>query len=953
MDRTMIPDFPIAVASRRPAGRSRAARAALLALLLLAGWIGGAMPIWPAAAHAFLDTSDPAANAVLSTAPAEATLRFTEPLEQSYSQAELFDENGNKIAGTSTRFGSDGSTMIMTLPSGLKHGTYSILWRSLSAADGHTAQGYFAFTIGAEADVRTIVPPPATEATIGPPDWLKAISRWAALLGLASVVAIWPVWLFVLRPAISPAWQLGPRLTRRVRGFAVAAVAFAIVANLFALVIQALGVGGGAGLAGAVVTTVGQTRYGSLWLLRIGLLLVFAAVLLGVAWWRPWRRPATTIAALILAAALPLPFSLISHAAAQPEGAATAVAFDAVHLLGASVWTGGVFLLVWSLFGILGALTPAGRRVVLLRALPRFSLLALIAWAAMGLTGLYSAWLQVGNLTALRTTEYGQTLILKLVLLTPLFLLGAFNLLIVTRRIGRATTEEAASGWSTHFLTAIVAEAILLLLVFGAVGFLTGDPPARETLQQSAGRLTIPLSANGESGTLYLTPGATGPNHYRLELGSGHEAHLRSTAGLQALLRFELPGQNTGQSQIELVPAAGGAFEGHGSELSIAGDWTIEAIVRGPGQPDWDATVQQQIGTTPPQVDLPPPPPRFGAVGIAGLLLIVGGMAALLLAVWIGRTPIRREATGLGVVGLAVGALLLIQARLAPTADDTSAGVGVALAAPDQAAVTRGSALFAANCVVCHGADGKGDGPAAATMKVKPADLSAIHAMAHSDVDLAYWINNGIAVGGMPGFGDKLDDGQVTDLIAYLRSIQQAALAQRNAPGAEACTVAPRTLDQVRALAPDPGGTPVFPVAAATPLATPEAGAPADAATIQGVTATMRQLVACSNAGDIMRRLALYTDARVRQAYPNGPTPALQAMAATPIPVSELEKVALLDVRDVRQLADGRVTATVVLDNPALHTHGLATPGVNSQQDVARLTFIKQDGRWLIDDLSR
>jgi hypothetical protein len=61
----------------------------------------------------------------------------------------------------------------------------------------------------------------------------------------------------------------------------------------------------------------------------------------------------------------------------------------------------------------------------------------------------------------------------------------------------------------------------------------------------------------------------------------------------------------------------------------------------------------------------------------------------------------------------------------------------------------------------------------------------------------------------------------------------------------------------------------------------------------------------------------------------------------------------LLDVRDVRQLPDGRVTATVVLDNPALHTHGLATPGVNSQQDVAHLTFINQDGRWLIDDLNR
>ncbi|HEU5430733.1 MAG TPA: CopD family protein, partial [Thermomicrobiales bacterium] len=813
----------------------RSFRSPILALVLVAGCLGGAMPARLASAHAFLDTSTPAANAVLPTAPAEATLTFTEPLEQSYSQAELFDENGNKLPGTTTRFGRDGSTMILSLPSGLKNGTYSILWRSLSEADGHTAQGYIAFTIGTEADVRTIVPPPATEVTLGPPDWVKGLSRWFALLGLAAVVAIWPVWLFVLRPAISPAWQLGPRLTRRVRGFAVAAVIVAIAGNVTALVVQALGVGAGEGFAAAIATTLGQTRYGSLWLLRIGLLLVFAAILLGAAWWRPWRRPIATAAALVAAAVLPLPFSLISHAAAQPEGAATAVAFDVVHLLGASVWTGGVFLLVWSLFGVLGQLTPAGRRVVLSRTLPRFSLLALVAWAAMGLTGLYSAWLEVGNLTALRETEYGQTLILKLVLLTPLFCLGAFNLLIVTRRIDQATSEEAASGWSTHFLTAIVAETIVLVLVFGAVGFLTGDPPARETLAQSAGHLTIPLSGDGQTGTLYLTPGATGPNHYRLELGSGHEAHLRSNVGIQALLRLELPGQNTGQAEVDLVPAAGGAFEGHGSELSIAGDWTIEAIVRTPGQPDWDVTVHQPIATTPPQVDLPPPPPRFGPAGIAGLLLLVVGMAGLLAGPWISRSPLRRETVGLGAVALALGAVLLFQARLTPTASDTSAGVGIALAAPDQAAVTRGNALFETNCAVCHGTGGKGDGPAAATMTPEPADLTAIHAMAHSDVDLAYWINNGIAVGGMPGFGDQLSDSQVDDLIAYLRSIQQAALKQRNAPGAEGCTVAPRALTEIRAIAPHPGGTPVFLAGAPTPLATPEAGTPADAATVQGV----------------------------------------------------------------------------------------------------------------------
>ena len=43
--------------------------------------------------------------------------------------------------------------MTVSMPSGLANGTYSILWRTLSTVDGHTAQGYLPFTIGTEADV--------------------------------------------------------------------------------------------------------------------------------------------------------------------------------------------------------------------------------------------------------------------------------------------------------------------------------------------------------------------------------------------------------------------------------------------------------------------------------------------------------------------------------------------------------------------------------------------------------------------------------------------------------------------------------------------------------------------------------------------------------------------------------------------------------------------------------
>ena len=930
--------------NRRREGPPRTG-ALLVALLGLVALLLGT-PL-PAEAHAFLGQSDPAANAVLPTAPAEVTLRFTEPLEQSYSRADLYDQTGAELDGASFRFGPDGSTRVVSLPDGLANGTYSVLWRTLSTADGHTAQGYVPFTVGTDRDVTAVVPPATEQVSAGAPELVRAASRWFALLALAAVVAVWPVWLFVLRPAIAPAWQAGPALARRVRRFAVWAIGLAVVADVVALVVQALATLAEGGFLGALRTTLFETRYGTLWLVRIGLLLLFAAALLGVGWWWPRRRPVAAVAALGLAALLPLPFSLLAHAAAQPEGRATAIAADLAHVLGAAVWIGGIFVLLATLAPTLNDLTAAGRQVVLGRALPRFSALALVAWGVMGLTGLYAAALEVGNLHGLTGTPYGQTLLLKLALLVPLLALGAFNLLVVTRKVRRATDEEATAGWSGNFVTAIAAEAILVTVLLGVVGMLIGQAPARQELAAQAGRLVIPLEANGQRGTLYVTPGSVGPNHYRLELGTGHEAHLRNPVGSEAVLRFDLPEQGTGQSEVALLPAAGGAFEGHGSELSIAGDWTIGARVTGPGQSDWEARVDRPVGLEPPAADLPPPPPRFGPAGIAGLLLLILGIVGVVWAALAKQSVMRREAAGLGVAALAVGAVVLLGARLPTTlaAPDAVAAVE----RPDPAAVVRGEPLFAANCVACHGVRGQGDGPAAASNGLVPANLTVSHARAHSDTDLAFWIGNGIAGTGMPGFGDSLSDAEIADVVVYVRDLQADAMQAAEAPGAEACIVEPRTLAELRAT----GGTPVSgEVAMPEPEPSPPGeGTAADEADLAAIRATVGELVACANAGDTMRRLALYSDDRIRRAYPQGPTSALERIAGTPVPVPAAEKVALLGISEARQLPDDRLAARVTIDNPQFHTHGAATPGANPQQEAALLVFVAEDGRWKIDEV--
>ncbi|HVN83267.1 MAG TPA: cytochrome c [Candidatus Binatia bacterium] len=83
--------------------------------------------------------------------------------------------------------------------------------------------------------------------------------------------------------------------------------------------------------------------------------------------------------------------------------------------------------------------------------------------------------------------------------------------------------------------------------------------------------------------------------------------------------------------------------------------------------------------------------------------------------------------------------------------------------------------VFAKNCVSCHGATGKGDGPASKMLKPPPEDFAkALTGM--SDADIAKIIKEGgKAVGkapSMPGYGSKLNDEQINGLVTFIKGLK-------------------------------------------------------------------------------------------------------------------------------------------------------------------------------------
>ena len=158
------------------------------------------------------------------------------------------------------------------------------------------------------------------------------------------------------------------------------------------------------------------------------------------------------------------------------------------------------------------------------------------------------------------------------------------------------------------------------------------------------------------------------------------------------------------------------------------------------------------------------------------------------------------------------------------------------------------------------------------------------------------------------------------------------------------CRVEPRPLAFFEQFLATPGArsTRMPPPAATTPPLPP--GEPAEPETVDGVTATVRELYACLNAGDELRAAALFTDAyfeRLFSQFGRLPPEELAGFAAPPRPAPERLWTRLVAVRDVRLLSDGRIGAVVVTDDPV---------GPPTEPEARFFVFVEADGRFLIDE---
>jgi hypothetical protein len=168
------------------------------------------------------------------------------------------------------------------------------------------------------------------------------------------------------------------------------------------------------------------------------------------------------------------------------------------------------------------------------------------------------------------------------------------------------------------------------------------------------------------------------------------------------------------------------------------------------------------------------------------------------------------------------------------------------------------------------------------------------------------------------------------------------AAADPNVPAPDECQIAlPETIefpaDSMRPVAATP--RPII-TEAETPFA-PPAGEPADEETVAAITATVRESIACRNAGDFARMLFFLTPNMLAELYGSPATvdpEVLQGIQEGPRALPEPRRLRLDAIESIVMVPDGRVGAVVETSTPR-----------REFRDYLFFVLDAESGRWLID----
>ncbi len=556
------------------------------ALLVLAAAAALTLPA-AAWAHAVLVRTSPQASVVVNRPPPVVLLKYSEAVEPRFAVVSVTDAAGNQQrAGAPRRSATDPTTLVVPLER-LAQGWYLVYWRVISV-DGHPVRGAFTFAVGPN-------PGPAPQFNIPPISETAATPRLIAARSVAFLSVMAAIGLFVLRVGIARP------VVRRVPGSRLRAVsnAFGVVCAIGLVAIPVYVDMATAQFSlrsafdvGALVPLFRQSAFGRGYL-DMEITFALFVIAAGLALWvdRPERERRSIAELLALAgagaaAAATLAIPGLAGHAAQYSPKAALLPFDSLHLAAGSLWLGGLIglLVLWASLGV-------ARRVAgLIVCVPRFSNVAFVSVLALIGSGVGAALIHVPTLASLWETSYGQTLLVKIGLLSGTLLLAAVNLLRTRPRLAASSRRPELGTGTAALLRRLVAGEVLLVgsAVVAAAVLSSLPPPAKALASEGSassrvgpGAVSEVVNKNGYRFEVKVTPNrAAAPNTFSVRITrDGRPVKMQSV-----VLRFAMLDMEMGTQSDALPEVAPGVYERALPALVMVGHWGLTFEVTPPKQ---------------------------------------------------------------------------------------------------------------------------------------------------------------------------------------------------------------------------------------------------------------------------------------------------------------------------------------------------------------------------------
>ena len=758
----------------------------IVLVVFLTLFVGGNTFIEKVNAHANQIRALPAPNSELDDSPDRVIIWYSEPIEDSFSVVTVLNSSAEQVdLGDSYRDSSELTAMSVSLPP-LDNGTYTVVWKNLSAIDGHKVIGSYVFSVGepisAGAQIGTVEQP--LLQTVADP-WL----RWLIFLAAAIVLGGIAFETFVGVPVIfgdfsKDSWQgsavAGSVVWSRLSIVALSVILLAMFGQLFQ---QSALVSGESVFSldfEVLRSVVFDSNWGRLWFFRLitvfGILILF--VLARRSQFVTQEIDGNEDESSIVGDSVLAPFVMVlglvfvglvsasSHnAASASDIKMLAVSTDFIHLIAAMVWLGGVIYLAITVPVHLREMSSSNLSEFLKTSVSRFTLIAFLSAWILVVTGFFSSYMQVTTLSAV-ATPYGWFLVAKVMLMVPLFILAAVNGFHIVRHFGM--------GGEWAFKKSLFFETSIIVVIFVVVGWLASLEPAR----QYAGRMGIGFDdrvnfQDSDDGTvfdIFVEPAEVGKNNVTVQITKPNGDPIYNAVDVRIRLKFL--DDDLGEPLVSLEYSGDGIWELRDAPINIVGEYQAEVVVQRPDAFDSRTAFRFKAGSASTAGDAIAPDTDTTNLLFGIQVLLIGGMIVFLamrkrfLPVLFGTGNIQSSLAFPGIMLVVIGLFLVLNVEVLRLglADELRNPFP-----PTAESVAIGEPIYFDVCASCHGDTGLGDGPVGSSLPKEPANL-IIHIPLHSDTIIYEFVRDGISNAGMPGQEGVLSESEMWHLVNYIRA---------------------------------------------------------------------------------------------------------------------------------------------------------------------------------------